>query len=395
MNRQVLKSNSAFVAMGQSPAWKTGEEEANLFSLVQNCDFSITNERQKIKQIGSQSYAVNDIVRAPEVSLEMSYYLTPYCNNEIIAGFTAQNTSYAPCLQDLKNRDQNIYIIVDPDDVKDAFDDFKLNPSSVNFSGMQALTFGNCFLNSYSVAFALNSVPVVNVGFSASNVRFESITGGRIPIPAINSVSGNNSGSGYLNLSGLHTSLIDGYVANNPEGRNEFNPPVSVSNASTFTLQNLQVGGVGLNASANPILQSFNLNLELSRTSLYGLGSNYVYGRKLEYPVNGSANIQCLVSGVSSGEFQSILTNESGYSFEVAFCDAQKSVTGYYQIQNAKLENVNYSMNINDTMSFNASFSFEASETGGFFMKREVPLGAVWSGITSLWQNIIVNWNDL
>jgi len=395
MNRQVLKSNSAFVAMGESPAWKTGEEEANLFSLVQNCDFSITNERQKIKQIGSQSYAVNDIVRAPEVSLEMSYYLTPYCNNEIIAGFNASGTAYSPCLSGLKNRDQNIYIIVEPDDVKDAFDDFKLNPSSVNFSGMQALTFGNCFLNSYSVAFSLKSVPVVNVGFAASNVRFESITGGRIPIPAINSVSGNNSGSGYLNLSGLQTSLIDGYVANNPEGRNEFNPPVSVSNASTFTLQNLQVGGVGLNASANPILQSFNLNLDLSRTSLYGLGSDYVYGRKLEYPVNGSANIQCLVSGVSSGEFQSMLVNESGYSFEVAFCDTKKLVTGYYQIQNAKLENVNYSMNINDTMLFNASFSFEANETGGFFMKRNVPVGAVWSGITSLWQNIIVNWSDL
>jgi len=257
------------------------------------------------------------------------------------------------------------------------------------------LTFGNCFLNSYSVAFSLNSVPVVNVGFAASNVRFESITGGRIPIPAINSVSGNNSGSGYLNLSGLYSSLTDAYVSNNPEGRTEFNPPVAISNASTFTLQNLQVGGVGLNASANPILQSFNLSLDLSRTSLYGLGSNYVYGRKLEYPVNGSASIECLVSGVSSGEFQSMLVNESGYSFEVAFCDTKKLVTGYYQIQNAKLESVNYSMNINDTMSFNASFSFQANETGGFFMKRSVPFGGIWSGITSLWQNIVVNWNDL
>lgn len=395
MNRQVLKSNSAFVAVGKSPAWKTDEEEANLFSLVQNCDFSIANERQKIKQIGSQSYAVNDIVRAPEVSLEMSYYLTPYCNNENIIGFKANETTYYAGLPDMRNRDQNIYIIVNPDNVKDGFDNFKINPTSVNFSGMQALTFGNCFLNSYSVAFSLNSVPVVNVGFAASNVRFESITGGRIPIPAINSVSGNNSGSGYLNLSGLYASLTDGYISNNPEGRTEFNPPVAISNASTFTLQNLQVGGVGLNASANPILQSFNLSLDLSRTSLYGLGSNYVYGRKLEYPVNGSASIKCLVSGISSGEFQSMLVNESGYSFEVAFCDTKKLVTGYYQIQNAKLENVSYSMNINDTMSFDASFSFQANETGGFFMKRSVPFGEIWSGITSLWQNITVNWDDL
>ena len=395
MNRQVLKSNSAFVAMGRYPAWKTGEEQANLFPLVQSCNFSITNDHQKIKQIGSQSYAVNNLVKAPEINLELSYYLNPYCSNEILAGFAAVNSYYQPCLQDLRGVDQNLYIIVNPDDAKDGFDNFKVAPASVNFSGMQALTFGNCFLNNYSVAFALNSVPVVSVGFAASNVRFESITGGRISIPAINSISGNNSGSGSLNLSGLYASLIDGYISNNPEGRTEFNAPVATSNTSNFTLQNLQVGGVGLNASVNPILQSFNLSLDLARTNLYGLGSNYVYGRKLEYPVNGSANIECLVSGISSGEFQSILTNESGYSFEVAFCDTKKLATGFYQIQNAKLESVSYSMNINDTMSFNASFSFEANETGGFFMKRAISGLNIWSGITDLWQNITVNWNEL
>jgi hypothetical protein len=157
----------------------------------------------------------------------------------------------------------------------------------------------------------------------------------------------------------------------------------------------LQVGGVGLNAAANPILQSFNLSLDLARTNLYGLGSNYVYGRKLEYPVNGSASIQCLVSGISSGQFQSIITNESGYSFEVAFSDSKKLVTGYYQIQNAKLESVDYSMSVNEILQFNANFSFEANETGGFLMKRNIPAGAIWSGINSIWQNISVNWNDL
>jgi hypothetical protein len=395
MNRQVLKSNSAFVAMGQFPAWKTGEETANLFPLVQNCSFSIKNEHQKIKQIGSQSYAVNNLVKAPEANIDLSYYLNPYCSNEILAGFKAEAQSYQPCLQDLKNRDQNIYIIVNPDDQKDGFDNFKVNPTSVNFSGMQALTFGNCFLNSYSVDFALNTIPTVSMGFDVSNVRFENLTRATVSIPAINSVSGNNSGSGFLNLSGLYSSLIDGYIPNNAEGRNEFNAPVVNPNTSNFSLQNLQVGGVGLGAAANPILQSFNLNLDLARTNLYGLGSNYAYGRKLEYPVNGSAAIQCLVSGISSGEFQSIITNESGYSFEVAFCDTKKLVTGYYQIQNAKLESVDYSMNVNDTLKFNANFSFEATETGGFLMKRNVAYSGIWSGITSLWQNIIVNWSDL
>ena len=395
MNRQVLKSNSAFVAMGDFPAWKTTGDTARLFPLVQKCDFSISNEHQKIKQVGSQSYAVNHIVRAPQANVSLSYYLNPYCSNEILFGFNASGSGYAPCVRDLKNRDQNIYVIVDPEDIKDGFDDFKKPASSVNFSGMQALTFGNCFLNSYSVSFNLNSVPVVDVGFSASNVRFENITGGRISIPAINSISGNNSGSGFLDLSGLYDSLKDGYISNDPKLRNEFNPPVTVSNNSSFQLNNLQVGGIRLDAVGNPILQSFDLSLDLSRTDLYGLGSNYVYGRKLEYPVNGKAGISCLVSGISSGEFQSILTNESGYSFEVSFRDSDRLVTGFYRIENAKLENLSFSSTVNNIISFNADFSFEANETGGFLMKRNTPSAVIWNNLNFLWQNIIVNWNDI
>lgn len=395
MNKQILKSNSAFVVIGDAPAWKTGEEVGRLFPLVQSADFSITNERQKIKEIGSQSYAVDNIVRSPSASIDLSYYLNPYCSNEILAGFNASGSGYAPCLSGLRNRDQNIYILIDPEDSKDAFDDFKRVSSSVNFSGMQALTFGNCFLNKYSASFELNSIPTVEVGFAASNVRFESITGGRISVPAINSVSGNNTNSGSLNLSGLYSSLTSGYVDNDPILRNEFNPRVALSNSSSFALQNLQVGGVGLNAAANPILQRFSLNLDLTRTDLYGLGSNYVYSRKLEMPVNGSVSISCLVSGVSQGEFQSIITNESGYNFEVSFCDQNKIITGFYRIENAKLENINYGMQVNNILSFDASFSFEANETGGFFMKRSSLSPIVWQTLNIPWQDISIGWLNI
>jgi len=395
MNRQVLKSNSAFVAIGDSPAWKTTEDTARLFQLVQGCNFSITNERQKLKQIGKEQYAVNHIVRAPQPNLNLSYYLSPFCSNEIMLGFEAIESEYTPCVKDLNNRDHNIYVIIDPEDTRDAFDDFKKSPSTVNFSGKQALTFGNCFLNSYSVSFNLNSVPVVDVGFSASNLRFENITGGRISIPAINSVSGNNIGSGFLNLSGLYNSLTDGYVSNYPNSGNEFNPPVALSNNSSFKLNNLQVGGIRLDTVGNPILQSFDLSLDLSRTDLYGLGSNYVYNRKLEYPVNGKAGISCLVSGISSGQFQSILTNESGYSFEVSFCDSKKLVTGFYKIENAKLESLGFSSSINNIFTFNADFSFEANQTGGFFIKRSTSLTGIWDQISEIWNNININWDNI
>ena len=151
-----------------------------------------------------------------------------------------------------------------------------------------------------------------------------------------------------------------------------------------------------LSPTNTPILQSFSLDIDLARTSLYGLGSNYVYDRKLEYPINGQAQISCLVSGISSGNFQSILTGESGYSLEIAFCDYNKSNTGFYKIENAKLDSVNYSLKINDIMQFNAAFSFEINDASGFAIKRLIESGyssTAWQDISSLWQNLTVNWS--
>lgn len=391
MKRQILKSNSAIVVIGDSPAWKTGQETGRILSLVQNCDFSASNDRQKIKQIGSQSYAVNNIVRAPEISLSLDYYLTPYINNELLFGFNGDSSGYQPAFPNIKSRNQNIYLLIDTEDTRDGVDQFKTG--GTNFSGYNALTFGNCYINKYSVSYALNSVPVVSVGFAASNARFESLTGNTISIPAINSVSGNNSGSGFLNLTGLYATLDSGYISGNTQGRSEYNAPVAISNASNFYLQNLQVGGVDLSPTNTPILQSFSLDIDLARTSLYGLGSNYVYDRKLEYPINGQAQISCLVSGISSGDFQSILTGESGYSLEIAFCDYSKSNTGFYKIENAKLDSVNYSLKINDIMQFNAAFSFEINDASGFAIKRLIQSSTAWQDISSLWQNLTVNWS--
>ena len=393
MNRQIIKSNSALVVIGESPAWTTGQDTGTLFSLVQNCDMSIGFERQNLKQIGSYDLSVNDVVRAPEASVSFEYYLSPYMSNELLVGFLGSGAAYDAAIQSsLKTRNQNFYLIINPDDQKDGFDEFKRSDhSGANFSGFNAMTFGNCYLTKYSVGFAINSVPKASASFASSNVRFESITGNKLSVPAINSISGNDSGSGFLDLSGLYTTITGKYVA---DSRSEYNPSIALSNKASFALQSLQFGGANLATGAGPILQSFNLELDLGRTNQYGLGSNYVYGRKLEFPVKGSAQISCLVSGFSSGGFKSFLTGESGYSFEVSFSDKTSSATGYYKIDNAKIESLAYSMPVNGVLALNASFSFQATPTGGFYMKRTFT-NQLWENVSDLWQNISVNWLDV
>lgn len=371
MKKIIIKSNAAFALIGNSPSWTTGQDSGRLLSLVQNCEFSISNDRQKIKQIGSQNYAVNDIIKSPDVEISLGYYATPYVSNELLFGMQGSGSTYEPIASNLQGKNNNIYVLVNTEDGADGFEEAKRTDFlNADFSGFNAITFGNCYLNKYSLNFSIGQIPTVSAGFAASNVRFESLTGNRIPIPAINSISGNNSGSGSLNLGVLYQTITGSFIKNDTESRTEYNAPVAVPNESIFSLQNLQIGGINLESSAKPILQSFSMDLDLARVPLYGLGSNYVFDRKLLYPVNGQAQISCLVSGIASGQIQSMLVNESGHSLEVAFSDSKNLTTGFYKIENAKLDSYSFAMQVNGIMQFNASYSFTVNETGGLFMKR-------------------------
>ena len=396
MNRNILKSNSAFVAIGKSPAWTTGSDTGRLFSLVQNCDFSITNQRQKLKQIGSQNYSVNDVVRSPDIELSFDYYLNPYLSNELAMDFPLKTTANIGAFNNVKNTSNNFYIVIDPEDLRDAFEQPK-NPiiTNTSYSGFNVLSFGNCYLNKYSVSFNLNEIPKVSVGFEASNMKFDVLTGNSITIPAINSISGNSVNAGSLNLSGFYSSLTGSFITGASNGKTEYNPPIAVPSYCTFSLENLQVGGVALSAQSKPILQSLSLNFDLPRTPLYGLGNNYVYNRKLEYPINGSVSLSAQVSGFSNGFLSGMLYNESGYNFDISFSEPTKFATGFYSITNARLDNFNYSIAVNDVLNFTAEFSVETNDSTGFYINRITKPPLLWSGISNLWQSINVNWQSL
>jgi hypothetical protein len=261
-----------------------------------------------------------------------------------------------------------------------------------NFSGFSAISFGNCYLNNYSLSFGLGSIPTVSTTYSCSNMKIDYLTGSRLTIPAINHQSGNANGAGVLDFGNVEAILFDNFIPNTIS-LNTTKLPVASHQNSTFSLQNLQVGGVLLDSAANPILQNLNINLDFKRNDLYGLGSNYVYDRKLDLPINATVDIQALVSGVSSGFISGLINNQNGYNFDISFSNPTNiKATGFYKFKNAKLENFNYSMQVNEIMNFSASFSVDITSTGGFFISRSLPNLENWINTNSLWQETNITW---
>lgn len=391
MNNQILKSNSVFVVFGESPAWKTTQEEiGRLFPLVQGSNFSITLDRQKLKELGSQEYIIDNIISAPEVNLSIDYYLSPFLINESLVGLNCESISDKNAFSGISSYTNNIYIFTENDDTRDGLTEIRRSdPLNINLSGFNALCFGNCYLTNYAVEFNVNQIPKASISISSSNIKFESITGSGIKIPAINPENGTQNNAAGFNLKELYKTITGGRLGDVFD-RNEYNLPVVKPYTSRFNLENLQIGGAPLARRFDPVLQSFNLNIDVPRVNLYGLGSNYPYNKKIQYPVNGQIEITAIVSGFNSGDLNNLLTNESGYNFDISVSDFYQlnNVTGFYKFRNAKLNNLSYSMEVNNSMKFNAQFSLNITENTGLLMSRRITNGSYFQFYGQAYQSL-------
>ena len=366
MSKFILKSNSAILATSQSPAWTTTEQSGYFVPLVQGTEMSVSVDRQTSKQVGYQQYAIDDIVRAPNVSFNVDYVFSPYLINEYLFGLSLASGAGKSIASGMSNRDQNFYLIINDQNGEDVLNSSAgISPRS-NFSGMTCAAIGNCFLNNYSVGFQVGGLPTASVSFSASNIQMTNLTGSNVSIPAINLQSGNNSGSGFLNFSNLQTSLSAYSNQFSDHELNIFRPSVVSPQNVSAQLENLQMGGSVLVTGA--IIQSVDISIPFDRTDLYGLGSNHVYGRKLQLPLRASISVSAIVEEFSSGNLHLINQSEESYDFDITFSDPQKIASGKFEIRGAKLNSYAHSMSVNNQLDFSATYSVEVTDSNGLII---------------------------
>ena len=358
MARDILKSNNSLVIAGQRPAFTTDDRidssmSGAYMSTVQSVGVGFSQQRQKSKQVGSKGLAVNDITRMPDVDLSISYLYTPAMLNENMLGLVDSNASYSATgfFEGYTNEDQNFYIVNHENQGSDVIVDGGSEVGRLE-DDAEVISIGNAFLTNYSLGFSVGSPPIVSTSYKCSNIRVEKGYFDESQNPAINLQSGNNQGVGMVQLENAKVSGFDYYST-----VNRFNPPLCSPTDVNVTLQNLQIGRAPISGDAH--LQSFSFSIPIKRVDLFGLGSDYPYGRKIQYPITSSVNLSFLVSGFATGEISSFITSESGYDFEIQVMDTEDQYQNTFSFEDLKLENSSYQMNVNGDMNYSLGFSFE------------------------------------
>lgn len=363
MSRIVLSSANTAVLIGDSPSFKTSDETGVLFAGVQRASFSLPQTRQTQKQIGSCYYAVDDLVRHPDIDLQIDYSFSPSMANESAMGLTIYpdfKYGIAPPTTDdnsfvsgIENKSYNFYIYNHPNQNFDAIKYLK-NASTNSPNNGEIISFGNAYLTNYSVSFADGSLPVVSTTFKCSNMKAEDYAGD-IESPAINLVSGNNIGVGNLDVSETKTVSEDFYGLGIDLDLTD--PILQRPGDFILNLQDLQIGGQSIDGSDH-MIKSMSINIPIDRVDLHGLGSDYVRGRKMQFPSRGNLSIASLVSKYEAGFVSGLLANESTYDFTVTAKSCDQEVECEFGFSGLKLETFDYSINVNEEMEYSASFSF-------------------------------------
>jgi len=360
MSRVTLSSENTTVLIGSNPAYKTSDETGVLFGGVQTASFSLPQTRQTRKQLGSCYYAVDDLVRHPDINLEINYLYSPTMANERLLGLNINTefieegpiTASGDFISGVDDQSYNFYFYNHPEKGIDALDYLTSDEVDTPNTG-EIICFGNAYLTQYSLSFANRALPTAAVSFKCCNMKAENYIGD-IQTPAINLSAGNDRWGGNLDVSETVSVEADFYGPTIDLDLKE--PITSRPGDLILQLQDLQVGGQDI--SGDHIIQSLSINFPIERVDLHGLGSDYVRGRKMQYPVRGNLSIASLVSKYETGIISGLLKNESTYDFIVTAQSCNKEISSKFEFDDLKLETFDYSMTVNEDMQYSATFSF-------------------------------------
>ena len=382
--RQYLKSNSILIGVDMPSDSYENRRGISFIGLQDAFGFSVDVPRSAEKQIGSQSFAVNAVSFAPDISFELSFVPTRKFDTENVLGL---NFGFNPTFESvfLGKSDVcfNVYLFISN---KQSYDFIKQLRDSQSLNGVECIALGSCFLNSYGFSMNVSDLARANASLVASNMEASVIQDNKVRIPQIDFQTGAKFGDASLELDWLQieTALDEIELINQP-----ILPTTQVK--FNLTNSNLDVPSAIISPLSDAKIQSLEFSVNIPRETSYGFSSNFPYGRKIKYPVEGQLNVSTIFSAVNSGSFTGLMGTENKHNVRLDFIDPQElflsglsfsELSGYFAtgvsgatgaftnsrslfISGAKLSNWRQDFPINGFSTFQAGMTFQCTESGG------------------------------
>jgi len=379
---------------------------------IQSVSYAIDAPHTNLNQINKRGLLAREIINYPTVDLNFNYLLcgtknearlglnvnyprfqyplegAPYyednLNVSLLSGFFEKNKNRklkSPAQDFAVNqyRDcRNIYVAVNQEgrDMDQSY--FKENFTEAdlyqgidpNAPDYHIISFGNCYLNSYSTNGAVGSFASASASYTAYNIGFD-MSGSGFMAPDIETKSGTLRNDSKVSIPRVLAQ--EGY---------------SALKAGDIKITTDSFSGLGVDFDKLH-LQSYSIDVNLNKQPLENMGYKFPVDSRPTCPVFASLELNGIVESGNSGSLVDLVSINSGYDFTIKVDPT--SCTGNttapvnagaipinrndealrYSFVGAKLENFGYDTAIGNNKVFSASFNVEIDpddRSKGFFI---------------------------
>ena len=355
---------------------KTGIEQLHR---VQSANYSFSVNRQDVNQFGQLARIDSVSIEPPTVTLDFSYYLTNGYNEKTL-GFNitgGANPSQALSQELLLGKTENAsnpggknFFILTSAEGSDAVGNSTVAAADPLDDVNSTIALGNGFVSNYSIEAAVGGMPTASVTVDGLNLR--SYTGTRdLQNPAIDTTYG-------IPITGDNQFSLPPAVSGKNPSDNADDAGIACLRPGDISLSlgtDGRAGAFELLPSSGPAedydarsahIQSFSIDVPISRSVINRLGNPYGYAKVTDFPVNISVSVSAILSDLKEANVADFLFNEEQH--DLVFTMREPNATGLgekaleFTIKGARLEGESFSSSIGDNKSVDLTFT---AQVGG------------------------------
>jgi len=291
---------------------------------VQSVEYSFVNQSQDVRAVGYDKFVTrgfqSPVTRSPDVAFSIEY-LFAEGKNEIASNlYVGKTYSLFKNFYSLDDKDDiNIFVVASN---LDKHRDIASITKESDFDGYTVVGIGNAFLVGWSYTAKVGGFPNGSLKYLGSTINFSEYDSQSRPrLPSIKLGKDNQKSEENLILSSEYMAGIGHDLENTGVVFDEFlDPEISAITPGDVKVNISKISGSQGGAKINSIhaaIQSIDLDVNISRQSIYGLGSNFVFDRKLQLPITGNLSMSLILRDFEYNNIDDFFGEANVYSIVV------------------------------------------------------------------------------